>query len=164
MALSKDNQHVFIEELYRKMFLQLNIYAKRALNDAALGEEAVQDTFRIACNKIEELMASPNPQGWIMKTLQYVISNTKKSRAILLKTLFYTAEINELSRACTKDEIDPEITYGGIVSTEEFTLLKTIAIERHSILEAAQELGISVSACKKRLQRIREKLRERLEN
>ena len=161
--LNKDNQDMFIEKLYREMFTQLNIYAQSALQDRSLGEEAVQDTFRIACIKIDELMASSNPKGWLMNTLKNVISNMKRSRARLLRILFTAVEVNEASFGSVNDDIDPEIMYGGIISAEEFDLLKKIVLERYSMLEAAEELGISVEACKKRLQRAKTKFKKKLQ-
>jgi RNA polymerase sigma-70 factor (ECF subfamily) len=163
MMLSKNEQGLFIETLYREMFTQLNIYAQNVLRDRSLGEEAVQDTFRIACIKIDELMASSNPKGWLMNTLKNVISNMKRSRARMLRMLFVAAEMNEASFGSVNDDIDPEIMYGGVISSEDFALLKKIVLERYSILEAAEELGISVEACKKRLQRIKEKFKKNFE-
>lgn len=40
-----------IEQLYRELYLPLCIYANSALQSRPLAEEAVQDTFRIACTK-----------------------------------------------------------------------------------------------------------------
>ena len=45
---------------------------------------------------------------------------------------------------------------------EDFRLLKRIVLERYSYLEAAEELGISLEACRKRVQRIKQRLREKL--
>lgn len=163
MMLNKNDQGLFIENLYREMFTQLNIYAQNVLRDRSLGEEAVQDTFRIACIKIDELMSSSNPKGWLMNTLKNVISNMKRSRARLLRMLFIAAEMNEASFGSVNDDIDPEILYGGVISNEDFALLKKIVLERYSMLEAAEELGISVEACKKRLQRAKEKFKKKLE-
>ena len=76
-------------------------------------KRAVQDTFRIACTKVDELITSPNPKGWLMNTLKNVINNMKRSRARWLRVLFTSAEISEDSFGSTNDEIDPEIMYGG---------------------------------------------------
>lgn len=55
MGLDKEKDD-FIESLYKEMFTQLCVYAMNALNDHQLAEEAVQDTFRIACIKIDSII------------------------------------------------------------------------------------------------------------
>ena len=50
-----------IEQLYMQMYDMLTAYARSSLSEEALAEEAVQETFRIACQKPEDLCDSPNP-------------------------------------------------------------------------------------------------------
>lgn len=59
----EQNQQAELEYLYRKMHGKLLIYANSVLKDNHHAEEAVQDTFRIACEKVEDLLNSNNPQG-----------------------------------------------------------------------------------------------------
>ena len=56
-------QRLEIERLYFKLFEQMRLYAVSALENEALAEEAVQETFRIACMKPEQLLGSANPAG-----------------------------------------------------------------------------------------------------
>lgn len=72
-----------IEKLYREMYSLLYIYAENALANKHLAEEAVQDTFRIACAKAEAVLGSPNPKGWLVNTLKYVILNIRRTQAKL---------------------------------------------------------------------------------
>ena len=69
-----------IERLYLQMYDKLFSYAKSSLRSDSLAEEAVQETFGIACSKPEALCASENPEGWLVKTLKYVLSNMARSR------------------------------------------------------------------------------------
>ena len=55
-----------------------------------------------------------------------------------------------------------DITYGPLAQTEEFQLLKEMAVDRKSHLEMAQKRGISVAACKKRVQRAKEFLKKKI--
>ena len=50
MSLNQEEEK-YIEQLYREMYTRLCFYAKNALGSRTLAEEAVQDTFRIACIK-----------------------------------------------------------------------------------------------------------------
>ena len=60
-------QSRFIEQLYMEMYDMLITYARCALQEESLAEEAVQETFRIACQKPESLRESPNPNGWFFR-------------------------------------------------------------------------------------------------
>ena len=148
-----------LEELYRDMFHPCFIYAVNALNDDSLAEEAVQDTFRIACEKADNLFASQNPKGWIIETLKNVIRNMKRARAQISKVIVNIA-FDEGNSFATSDEENLSLLYSGIVSSEDFALLKKISVDGYSMLEAADELGITVEACKKRVQRARQKFRK----
>ena len=61
-----DNQRKAVEKLYMEMYNALSVYARSALHDHILAEEAVQDTFRIACSKVNDFLSSPNPKGWLL--------------------------------------------------------------------------------------------------
>ena len=155
-------QRLEIERLYFELFEQMRIYAVSALENEALAEEAVQETFRIACMKPEQLCDSPNPKGWLFNTLKYVIQNTRKIRNRAINLLAeYTAHL-ELSPKWSVDVIDPDILYEDVLNSEEYQLLKAYALEGKSLLELAQERGITLNACKKRLQRAKEMLKQKI--
>ena len=68
-----------IEEYYAEFFPMLYAQAKTLLKDSSRAEEAVQDVFRLACKKPQQLYESENPVGWLVVTLKYVIKNINKS-------------------------------------------------------------------------------------
>lgn len=172
MGLDK-RQDDFVSKLYRDMYCQMMAYAKSALTDEALAEEAVQDTFRIACIKIEDLMGSENPQGWIMLTLKNVIRNTRRGQASLNHLVAATLSMEdeafieskiadaEVSKRIEDAEID--ILYSDLLTPDEYKLLKLIALHKYTMMEAAAEFAIPIETCKKRVQRTKEKLRKILE-
>lgn len=151
-----------IERLYLQMFSMLFEYARSVLPNDALAEEAVQDTFRIACQKPESLCASPNPEGWLVNTLKNVLCNMERSRGIAKRILhgYFAANITELTT--TNDRVGVEILYDDIADTEEFKLLKEMAIDGRSYLEMAQSRNISIDTCRKRVQRAKETLRRKI--
>lgn len=157
-----ENQDRRLEKLYREMFHICFVYARNALEDESLAEESVQDTFRIACEKADNLFSSENPKGWIIKTLKNVIHNMNKARANINKIIVDMMSVEENSYTAS-DEENLHLLYAGIVSDEDFALLKRISVDGYSMLEAADELGITVDACKKRAQRARKKLKNFLE-
>lgn len=152
-----------IESLYLEMFNKLIIYARSCLDNDALAEEAVQETFRIACQKPEQLCESVNPQGWLVQTLKYTIRNMQSSRATVKRIVekYLMTQIKDFS--FSEDRLDLHILYENVADTEEFKLLAEMAIEGRSHLEMANSRGISVSACKKRVQRAKETLRKRID-
>ena len=155
------DQRKRIEEFYLEMYDRLFIYARSALDNESLAEEAIQETFRIVCMKPEDLLSSPNPKGWIVNTLKYTIQNMKRSRdkANVLLTQYLAANS---SVAFSEDRISLEVTYENVARSEEFSLIKEMAVNGRSHLEMAQSRGISVAACKKRVQRAKEFLRRKI--
>ena len=151
-----------IEQLYMEMFEMLFEYARSFLPNDALAEEAVQETFQIACLKPDKLCESQNPRGWLVNTLKYTILNMKRSRESARQLLSnYLITQNE-SIAFSEDKLSLQLLYEDISHTEEFKLIKEMAIDGRSHLEMANARGITVNACKKRVQRAKETLREKI--
>jgi len=163
MSLSRE-QDEYIEQLYRELFCIMSVYAQSALRDKELAEEAVQDAFRIACAKPEELMSSPNPQGWMLNTLKYVIRNIRRNLARLNSVVLASISYETLSFSTPLcDQIsEADLMYRDLIRQEDYDMLKKIVLYNYSMQETAEELGISVEACKKRVQRARQKLAEAL--
>lgn len=172
MGLDKDEDQ-FISALYEDMFNKLLMYANTALSNRSLAEEAVQETFRIACMKIDDVKASENPRGWLVLTLKNVIRNMQRELASLNKLFVTSVSIyDENFMEKTADQIDVnkrvensevDILYSDLLSPDEYKLLKMIVLYKYSIREAATEFGVSLETCKKRIQRIKKKMRNILE-
>jgi len=157
----KKHQKDFIEQIYREMFTQLYILAEIMLHNTSLSEEAVQDTFILACIKVDDVMDSPNPKGWMVNTLKNVIYNMRRSNRRFSKHILLLDEIDSLSAGGTPEELNPNLIYGDLVSKEEYDLIKRVAIDNCTMLELSEELGITVEACKKRVQRAKTKFRKK---
>ena len=151
-----------IEMLYLEMFNKLMAYACSSLDSAALAEEAVQETFRIACQKPDQLCGSANPQGWLVRTLKYTIKNIQNSRAAArgLIEKYLITQVKEFS--FLEDRVDLRVVYENVADTEEFKLLFELAIEGRSHEEMAKSRNITISACRKRVQRAKETLQRRI--
>ena len=126
----------------------------------SLAEEAVQETFRIACSKVNDVCSSPNPEGWIALAFQNVVRNVWRERAAAKKLLDLFGDA-KLESAVSEDHAGLHILYGDVVNTEEYKLLYEMICEGKSHLELANERGITVDACKKRVQRAKEFLRKK---
>lgn len=155
-------QRKMIADLYDEMYDLLLSYATSSLTSISQAEEAIQDTFQIACQKVDDVSSSPNPQGWIYITLKNVVSNELKQRFRDTKIITDSLgdHIDRLGHAT--DQLDVDLLYGNVADTPEFKLIKAIALDGKSLLEISKELGISLDAVKKRAQRARTVLQKRI--
>jgi RNA polymerase sigma-70 factor (ECF subfamily) len=114
--------------------------------------------------KADELASSPNPKGWLLNTLKNVIRNTVKSRARFgnIMMSIWSFDENMAYENAGDETIDAE--YADLVVDKDYILLKKIIFEEYTMLEAAEELGLSLEACKKRIQRTKKKLRDQLKD
>lgn len=153
-----------IEELYLEMYGKLMAYARSALGNEALAEEAVQETFRVACQKPEQLCESVNPRGWLVQALKYIIRNTQSSQAAAQRLIEKCITVQSEKAAFSEDKLELHILYGDLAETEEFKLLSEMVLEGKSHLQMAESRGITVNACKKRVQRAKETLQKKFKN
>lgn len=147
-----------LERLYCEMYEWLFGYANASLSNPSRAEEAVQETFRIACDKLPAVLQSENPKGWLVNTLKGVLRNflrkdARDSRVFVPYPEQYDCEQPE--------ELPPELLYQDLAQTREYELLMQLS-EAGSVRELAKGLGISEDSCKKRLQRSRSFLRKKI--
>jgi len=154
----------FVEKHYNAMSRRLYYYARSGLADLSLSEEAVQETARIACVCIDKFMKSPDPERWLFTTLHYVIRNIKKNQKVMDKYIMPSSglDIEEIGVYTDVTGLSLELRFGKIVESDDFKMLMRIVLNNCSMLEVSQEFGISVEACKKRIQRLKEKLKKGL--
>ena len=151
----------FLEDLFKMKYLPLFRYALGRLNDPQLADDAVQDTFCEALVHREELCRHPNPGAWLTRTLQF---KTKKLADRQIRDLIWQIPLDTAwHHPTTHNEPMRESsileTAKAVLTPTEYRLLLLLAIEKVGHDVAARELGITVSASHKRLERIRKKLK-----
>lgn len=151
-----------ISRLYREMYSRMLVYASSVLRNQDLAEEAVQDTFCILCTKANEALKKENPHGWLMRTLQNVMRNMNRQRMVLNRLIMTSLQVEHLEEMLVYDEENVDILNGDVSVRADFQLLKRIVLDNYTMQEAAEEFGITVDACKKRVQRIKKLLKEKL--
>lgn len=144
----------FLEKLFLENYSFMEYYATRFFRNQDLAQDVVQDTFLIAQAKIDRLMESESPKGWLFNTLKNVIGNTYKQQ----KRLADMVSIDDCDIPTTT-ELSVEATYHSMIPEEDLQLLIWVYCEERPYSEVAQRLGISLAACKKRIQRARLKFR-----
>lgn len=159
----------FLEQLFHEMQKKLLRYAKLQMNGIPLAEDAVQEVFVVASLRVDALMASENPQGWLVNTLKNILHAVKRSVAkqgqlymvLLNDAMIQKTAKYDLSKTAGMNWVD--LFYSELIPDADFQLIKMIDLEGYSIREASQILSISDEACKKRVQRARSKFKKALE-
>ena len=155
-------QDAFVTAKYHEKRKFLLEYSVSNLKDHALAEEAVQQTFEIACRKIEDFCGSPNPDGWLIKTLGLVIRNLERRRRTERGIMVVADDYHPDLVAAPEIPMSLRITYGSLVDTPQFRLLYETEVLGFTLVEMSRKLGISEAACKKRAERARKYLRKKL--
>lgn len=154
---------VFLENLFKARYFSMLQYSISFLGQRELAEEAVQETFRVAWAKIDNLMASQNPNGWLHLTLKNVLRNMRKKQNYELRlTNEYITHIGRIKPLVESNDIELEVEYGEILSTESWEMLK-LSINGYTCNDIAEMYGKTPAACKKQIQRSKEKLKHFLE-
>ncbi|MCM3762676.1 sigma-70 family RNA polymerase sigma factor [Alkalihalobacillus oceani] len=146
-----------------EMYYFLLAYAQNMQLDRSIAEDAVQETFQIACTKADNFLLSPNPKGWLLNTLKNVSRNKIRKQASHKNIVVTSLDIDKGIVPGMIDVLNVEVLYSDFSNNKEFNLLKKVVIDRKSITEVAQEIGVSIEACKKRVQRAKQKLKKQLE-
>ena len=161
---SGQEQDIFLEQLYRAHFHELEVHAYGFLGRWDLANIAAQDAFHTAWIRIEAVMASPNPVGWMKNTVRNTCYNMVRSQNRYLK-LFLSLEAlppdAEPSSTDYSQSSDLLQEIEDSLSPQEYALLKAIFIDGRSYLDLAEKLGISMWACRKRVERIIKKIRRK---
>ena len=155
-------QETTIKYLYIELYDRLFAYARSALDNNAIAEEAVHEAFQIACSKPQQLCTSPNPRGWMVQTLKYVISNMRRRQATANRIYNACTGFQDSDLDATQSAVDVSLLYENISHTEEFILIRKMALDGKSIPDLAEEYNISISACNKRVQRAKKILQKKL--
>ena len=164
MAITEE-QGRHIEQLFKSMQKNLHAYAAGVLRNDFQAEEAIQETFCIVCQNPQDALSSPNPPGWVMEALKYVLKNTVRRNATLKKYFIAAkdADIEWMGDPRHAPDGDIDLMYANLICKDDYYLLKQVILEKRTMLDMAEELGISVEACKKRFQRAEKKFREEIE-
>ena len=157
---SADELSEMLSSLYHEFAAYLVELAQRFGCSPDCAEDMVQDTFAVAVEKIDELYHSENRRGWLVLTLKYRIGTTYRSMQYAQKLL---QDLKQLQSMDYEDQMKPEDLYSGLISEEELRLLTQFCVKGLPIKVLAEELKISEAACKKRIERAKQRFRKAYE-
>ena len=147
-----------LHQLYVEHYSCLFRFARSYVNQD-LAEDLVQETFLIAQKRIDRVISSENPKGWLINTLRNVIGNTYQKRKFICTQL-----ISESVADTSSEYVYPvNDMYAGLIDEEALSLLIWVYCEGISYQGTADRLGISLDACKKRIQRAKLALKHAIE-
>lgn len=163
----------FFTSLYQQYFNQVKLYVLCFVPDPYRAEEIAQDTFHTAMVKIGDVMDAEMPVKWLKRTAKHKAQNEWKIHQRDLKRYL------SLSAPETPEPVSPfdvesavaerldrrgasvEDVIRQTLTPIECTILKRYVIDHARYAQVADELGISLWDCQKRMQRIRKKLSEK---
>lgn len=162
--MEPDNRAMF-ESYYRKYYSRIVIHAYRFLQNWPMANEAAQETFLVAWRRFEVFRSSENQVGWLKVTAKNIALNMM-TRALREQKLFISmCEVPENAAAEAGElPVSVELLFQNMMTEDEIHLLKRIVLEKATYLELAKELGVSVWACQKRMQRLLKKLKSSLDD
>jgi len=140
-------------DLFETMYGVLYAYAYAKINNHHRAEELSQDAFLLASEKIDEVMRSNSPSGWIMNALKYIIKREHRDMTYA-KKYFTPISIDDALCSTTKYD-DYEFEIREAFTESEWFLVRTAFIEKIPIGDIAKLLGIEYETCKKRLQKLK---------
>ena len=155
-------QDQFFTKIYKERRKPLLMYAESALGNHAMAEDAVQLAFEIGWRKIEDFQNCPKPEGWIFKSLKFVVSNMKSRLRTERRVIAIVDEYRPDLVAAPADPLPLRVHFGDLVDTPQFQIIYEMEFNGRTLAEIAKELGISENACKKRAERARKDLQKKL--
>ena len=151
------------EALYLELYHKLLGYAARGLEGNLGRREAERrDTGRIRWAKDDEGGAYHKVRGWMMQALKGEMLNIRRTRARMANLVAQLSTAPQVE-AVARDEHGLDVEYGDLREDPDYQLLKEFALEQRTVKELAQSRGITIAACKKRLERARKRLKKYFE-
>lgn len=159
--MDSEERAALMEQWYRQYAPLLFHYACQFV-DRCQAEEAVQETFCVAWEVLQRTEVR-HPKTWLRKIAENVIRNQLRRQERQSRLLTSADALSEDALGRGGDPVDVELEYDGLISRQDLRLLKRLAVDGCTCAEAAEELGITAEACRKRAARARQLLRRLLE-
>lgn len=158
-------QDAFYQKLIAEHFSVIYRYIAGMVRDQKLAEELAYDTFHEAVEQIDELMTHEAPKLWLFRTAKNkTLSSFAQRERAARRNISLDYEDFREPVECVDGGINARTLETAIrqVLSEEDVELFFLYSQGAQFNELAAHLGCSVWACRKRMQRIRDKLKKEL--
>ncbi len=149
-----------VDEQYDRILKYARVLTGRE-DDAA---ELAQETFLIATRHTRELTELDDPGAWLRRTLyhrwQHYVERSKRERDNRAGEPDDAAGLPD-ETSDPEEQVLTDMTLAATLTGDEYKLARLAFLDGLTLAQAAQELKISPAACRKRMERLRRKLRER---
>jgi RNA polymerase sigma-70 factor (ECF subfamily) len=150
----------FYEELIDSMYDRLLEYARCKTHNATEVQDIVQNACLIAWEKIDSVMKSPNPQGWLMNA----VKNRIQKYFARLEVERNTVEVltPELVKAPASVTVGNELSFLNTLSEDEIEIIR-LREQGYKHHEIAEMLKLKPGTVRQRAARIARKVKRFIE-
>lgn len=154
----QQDKNQLIQELYDAYARKIRDWAYRHTGDMERAKDIMQETFLILLVKIDEVVDHEAPYKWLFKTAGNVLKHAyrdmaRESNQIPLDNMEVPAIF------CETDDNLFEV-FPTSFRKQDREIMIMYYVEKRSIKEICDRFGISSSACKMRLLRLRTELKK----
>lgn len=155
-----DTQRTFLAALCDRHYEGMFKYAC-SLTSPGEAEDIVQELFLLAARKVDVLMAHPCPDGWLAKSLVFLVKNHAEREGVRQKHSAGSLDTDTpISVPDKTGDVDTELSLQEVLTPQDYMLYRMIYYEGCTVKEAAALMGLSPAAIWKRMERLRKKIRE----
>jgi DNA-directed RNA polymerase specialized sigma24 family protein len=150
--------------LYASMYDVLYQKTMLRYRDPDFAEDVIHETFAIACAECQQLLKHPCPEGWLLVTARHVAERKHRLRDYHVLPLDDAEQIPSSRPDDPADLLEPDVLYADLAQTKEFQLVRELTEGQLTQGEAAAKRGITQVAYRKRIQRAKKSLAEKISN
>lgn len=156
----------YLKQLFECEYTGLLSYARCVTQEDINAEDLVQDVFLIALLKIEDVRKSYSPKYWLYRTMKNLINNKRRDlqrmKNAMQKMEAETSNLNSPSNSEFDSEILLFMSCQANIKATDWKLFCDYCLNGYSYRELAARNGISESACKMRILRVKRLLAKQL--
>jgi len=153
------------EALWRESSSRLGSWFERETGSAADAEDLLQETFVRIHARIDTLVDASSVRGWVGTIARNVLADYHRCRGVQSETRVAEEAAAPGRQAPIQQTVAAWLeSFIAQLEPGDADALRFVDLGGHTQAELAEREGISLSGAKSRVQRARDRLRERLES